>query len=106
MTTFTVNSHSAFYDSSISEAVVVKQIKFHQASETLLIVCSDGHTRKCRTKNFADSSEVRNLVLELRIAALSEEPVRFVAMGNNSPNVWFYKLLSDSPYELNTTEEA
>jgi len=60
---------------------------------TLLAKCSDGKTRQCRTSRIKTQSEKSDIANALRLAIRERLPVKFVAAGNNSADVWFCGLL-------------
>lgn len=60
---------------------------------TVVARCSDGRSRRMRVSRCGSVSEARAVTRALMAARDSGSLVRFVAAGNNSPDVWFCGLV-------------
>ena len=104
---FVVNHLSSFYEDSISEATVVKQLVWERRTRCVVAICSDFYQRKCKVDNFIDKEDAKKLVDQLRYAVLGKYPVYFIAKGNNSPNTWFYDIIvDDGTVDISFTQDS
>jgi hypothetical protein len=78
-----------------SAPVVVHSVSFvgRGPDTTVVASCSDGRSRRMRVSRCASLDEARRLTRALMAYRDCGEPVRFVAAGNNSPDVWFCGIL-------------
>ena len=83
-------------DDRISHPVRIIEIGYNETTRTIEAIGSDGRKRQCRIDRISNTEDLRQLTKELQAAYDNEEKIRFVAAGGNNPDIWFYKIQSES----------
>jgi len=90
------STNNPFADDRASHAVKIIDLSFNELTRTIEATGSDGRKRQCRIDRITNTEDLRQLTRELQAAYDNDETIRFVAAGGNNPDIWFYKIQSES----------
>lgn len=90
-TAFTTNNPTM--EDNQSGIVTIVELSFNEITRSIEATGSDNRKRQCRVDRLADDKMVKALTKKLQEVLDNATPVRFLAAGGASANVWFYNVV-------------
>lgn len=79
-------------EDTTSDLVTIVELSFNEVTRSIEATGSDKRKRQCRIDRLASDDMVKKLTRVLQVAFDNKTPVRFIAAGGASANVWFYNI--------------